>query len=227
VSNTYINGATLAASTATGSGTIYDNCIFDNAVTLSPCVIRNSYLGDTTITAGSAGNFFINHCVSRAAGASVAPNFDFGAALTASNLNIRDYGGGIELENMGVGTGTYNCSIDGNGGVIINANCTGAGTSNLAIRGAFTLTDNSGGAVTVTDDARIAVSNILTTQMTEDYAANGTAPTLAQAQFAMHQMLMQFGISGTSLTVRKLDDATTAFVVTLDSASAPTDAKRI
>lgn len=72
-----------------------------------------------------------------------------------------------------------------------------------------------------------AVTNILTTQMIESYAANGVAPTLAQAQFAIHQMLMQFGISGTSLTVRKLNNSTTAFIVTLDSSSVPTDAKRV
>lgn len=76
-------------------------------------------------------------------------------------------------------------------------------------------------------DMDAIVTDVLTTQMTESYAANGVAPTLAQAQFAIHQALMQFGISGTSLTVRKLDDSTTAFVVTLDSASAPTDAKRV
>ena len=69
--------------------------------------------------------------------------------------------------------------------------------------------------------------SILRTQMVESYAANGVAPTQAQALFAIHQMLMQFGIAGTSITVRKLDDSTTAFVVTLDSATEPTDAKRV
>ncbi len=73
----------------------------------------------------------------------------------------------------------------------------------------------------------ISVTDILTTQMTESYAANGAAPTLAQGIFAIHQMLMQFGISGTSYTVRQLDDSTTAFVVTLDDAANPTDAKRV
>ena len=73
----------------------------------------------------------------------------------------------------------------------------------------------------------ISVADILTTQMTEAYAANGVAPTLAQGVFAIHQMLQQFGIAGTALTVRKLDDTTTAFVVTLDSATTPTDAKRV
>ena len=47
------------------------------------------------------------------------------------------------------------------------------------------------------------------------------------ALFAIHQMLMQFGISGTSYTVRKLDNTTSAFVVTLDDATSPTDAKRV
>lgn len=71
-----------------------------------------------------------------------------------------------------------------------------------------------------------SVSDILTTQMTESYAANGVAPTLAQAQFALHQMLMQFAISGTTYTVKKLNNSTTAFVVTLDDATTPTSAVR-
>ena len=65
-----------------------------------------------------------------------------------------------------------------------------------------------------------------TTAMTEAYAANAAAPTPVQALFAIHQMLMQFIISGTSYTVRKLNNSTTAFVVTLDSATTPTSAVR-
>lgn len=67
---------------------------------------------------------------------------------------------------------------------------------------------------------------VLTTQMTESYAANGAAPTLAQAQFAVHQMLMQFGIAGTSITVKQLDNSSTAFIVTLDDDTNPTSAER-
>ena len=66
-----------------------------------------------------------------------------------------------------------------------------------------------------------------TVAMTEAYAANAAAPTPVQALFAIHQMLQQFGISGTTYTVRKLDDTATAFVVTLDDATSPTDAKRV
>lgn len=84
------------------------------------------------------------------------------------------------------------------------------------------------GANTTTPPTAAAnATAVLTTQMAESYAANGVAPTLAQAQFALHQMLMQFGISGTNITVRKLDDSTTAFIVTLDDDTNPTDAKRV
>jgi hypothetical protein len=60
-----------------------------------------------------------------------------------------------------------------------------------------------------------------TTAMTESYAANGVAPTPVQAILGVHQFLMQFGISGTSYTVKKLDNATTAFTATLDDATSP------
>ena len=70
-------------------------------------------------------------------------------------------------------------------------------------------------------------SDILTTALTESYAANGVAPTLSQIMFACHQYLMSFGISGTAYTVRKLNDSDTAFVVTLDDSANPTDAKRV
>ncbi len=69
-------------------------------------------------------------------------------------------------------------------------------------------------------------SSILTTQMTESYAADGAAPTLAQALMMIQQMLGDFAISGTTLTVRKVDGATAAATFTLDSASAPTSLTR-
>jgi hypothetical protein len=62
--------------------------------------------------------------------------------------------------------------------------------------------------------------------MTEAYAANGVAPTVAQALMAIHQTLMQFAIAGTLKTVKKLDKTTTAFVITHDSDTAPTSASR-
>lgn len=70
------------------------------------------------------------------------------------------------------------------------------------------------------------VSNILTTQMTESYAADGVAPTLAQALFMIQQSATEKSITGTTMTVKKLDGTTTAATFTLDSATAPTSITR-
>jgi hypothetical protein len=72
----------------------------------------------------------------------------------------------------------------------------------------------------------IAVSDILTTQMTEAYAADGTAPTLAQALFLIQQSIGDFAISGTTVTVKKLDGSTTAATYTLDDGTSPTSRTR-
>jgi len=72
----------------------------------------------------------------------------------------------------------------------------------------------------------ISVADILTTQMTESYATDGTAPTLAQAQFAIQQFLQETNVSGTTLTVKKLDGSTTAMTFTLDDATDPTSLTR-
>jgi len=72
----------------------------------------------------------------------------------------------------------------------------------------------------------ISVSDLLTTQMTESYASDGTAPTLAQALFNLQQTLGDFSITGTTITVKKLDGSTTAMTYTLDDATTPTSRTR-
>lgn len=72
----------------------------------------------------------------------------------------------------------------------------------------------------------IAVNDILTTQMTEAYAADGVAPTLAQALFLIQQALTEFAIAGTTTTIKKLDGSATAATLTLDDATNPTSATR-
>lgn len=71
----------------------------------------------------------------------------------------------------------------------------------------------------------VSVSEILTTQMGESYAANGTAPTLAQALFAIHQHLMSFEIVGTNRVVKRLN-GTTAFTEALNDSVTPTGLTR-
>lgn len=62
----------------------------------------------------------------------------------------------------------------------------------------------------------VSLTEIFTTQLTQSYAANGVAPTLAQFLFGIQQHLMEFTISGDSRTVRQLDGTTTAFVETIE-----------
>lgn len=72
----------------------------------------------------------------------------------------------------------------------------------------------------------VSVADILTTQMTEAYAADTVAPTLAQAIFLIQQTIQQFAITGTTITVKKLDKSTTAATYTMDDDNSPTSRTR-
>jgi hypothetical protein len=81
-------------------------------------------------------------------------------------------------------------------------------------------------ATTTTNTDLVSVSDILTTQMTESYATDGTAPTLAQAIFNLQQTLGDFAITGTTISVKKIDGSTEAMTYTLDDATTPTSRTR-
>ncbi len=90
-------------------------------------------------------------------------------------------------------------------------------------------TDNLPAAPAATGDIPSAASiaaAVLTTQMTESYSTDGAAPTLAQAQFLTMQRLYDFAISGTTITVKRIDGSTTAATITIDSATTPTSSAR-
>jgi hypothetical protein len=73
-----------------------------------------------------------------------------------------------------------------------------------------------------TDAVTEIVTAVLTTQMTEAYATDGAAPTLAQSLCLIQQMLGDFSISGTTLTVKKVDGSTSAATFTLNDGTSPT-----
>ena len=152
------------------------------------------------------------------------------------SVSFTKYGGGLDLANL---DDAANVTVSGKGSVNLTDAAT---TATVIISGNMRLTGTLPTGIVLIDAARIdtgqldeslttlndiSVSDILTTQMTEAYAANGVAPTLAQAMLAVHQYLMQFGISGTAYTVKELDNSTTAFVVTLDDANDPTSGERV
>lgn len=75
-------------------------------------------------------------------------------------------------------------------------------------------------------DPNTVADALLVRQMTEDYNADGTAPTVAQAFCLLIAACTEFAISGTTLTAKKLDGSTTAATFTLDSATDPTSITR-
>ena len=72
----------------------------------------------------------------------------------------------------------------------------------------------------------LAAEDIMTTQMTESYAADGTAPTPAQALFMIQQLLSEFVIAGTEYRINKLDGSTQAATLLLNDNSNPSGATR-
>ena len=62
--------------------------------------------------------------------------------------------------------------------------------------------------------------------LTEAYAADGAAPTVAQVLFATQQFLQERAVSGTTVTVKKLDGSTTAMTFSLNDDTTPTSITR-
>jgi hypothetical protein len=57
---------------------------------------------------------------------------------------------------------------------------------------------------------------------TESYAPKGATATLPQLLYSLLQALTEFSTSGTTITVKKRNQATTAFTATVDNATTPT-----
>ena len=102
---------------------------------------------------------------------------------------------------------------------------------NASAEHAFDLDTANVAVGTNNDETGYTLSNagidaVFQRQMTEGYAADGTAPTLEQALHMILQTVNEFSISGTTLTVKKLDGTTTAMTITLDDANNPTSRTR-
>lgn len=87
--------------------------------------------------------------------------------------------------------------------------------------------DSSNDEVTVGVVTSGAIVDMFSTYaITESYPATGVAATPAQLMYLTNQGVNEFGIVGTTLTVRKVDKSTTAAIYTLDDSGNPTDRTR-
>ena len=129
--------------------------------------------------------------------------------------------------NITAATGIVLSGVTHTGARIPNVTLTDTATNltNAPTSGDLTQTmKNSVTAIVPTAAENFAA--VLTTALTESYAADNVAPTLAQAIMLIQQSLHEFAISSTTRTVKKLDGSTTAATFTLNSATAPTATTR-
>jgi len=184
-----LNGQSVAGALITGAKLVGD----DDGSNSPPlrcrnCTFQTHTLGQFranqcpmtgTITLAEAGTYILEQCLCSCVGG-VNTTFDNGAAVGDTTLSLRHWSGTVELENLGQ-SGTDRASVLGDGHVIVNANCVG-GT--LGIAGDFKFTDNSGGAVTISDDGRWGVDQkvvIADDAITADVFDESTAYPLTSA----------------------------------------------
>jgi hypothetical protein len=161
ITNTIFHGATITGNDDGSNATLpeFHDCFMSGnslgAHTLHGCVITGN------MTFAEAGNYYWDQCYSGVAG-NATPTIDFGNAVAATNFNNRHYSGGVELKQFS-DAGPDTMSLEGFGQLILNADCTAAGT--ITIRGNFTINDQvaggwEAGGGTLTDDARIDTGQI-------------------------------------------------------------------
>jgi hypothetical protein len=170
------------------------------------------------------------------------------AAAGASGNGITALGGGAGhgISTTGGLTGTGLRVIGGgtSGAGIAITTTSGDGIQSTPTAGhAMVLTANgtskhgaviTGGTAGTSDGLKLVAGSggldlrgdITQNAMVEAYAADGSAPTLAQALFLTMQSVGEVSVSGTTMTVKKLDGTTTAATYTLDSSTAPTSRTR-
>jgi hypothetical protein len=205
IANAWVRGASVSG-TATGSGSEFHQCSI-NAVTLADCFLLNCAIA-STVTCSAASTYYLDNCFSGVAG-TATPGLDFGSGVANTNVNLRHYSGGIRIANIGA-NGTDNMSLEGWGQYVLDSTCAGGV---LAVRGSFTETDNAGGAVTVSDDARYDQTQVLNalvddaTQIDASQLNTHTAITPATVGAAMT-------LANDAITAAKYDEST-AFPVTL------------
>lgn len=173
VSGTFFHGGDVSGSCTGAVVPKFEHCDM-NGVTVPPCTMYICGFSGNMVL-GSAGDYFFYDCFSEVAG-TATPSIDVGAAVGTTNVNLRRYSGGMEFKNLGQ-AGTDNVSIEGFGNVIANANCIG-GT--IAVRGNLTREDNSNGAVTFSEDARIDIAQVANGVLSEVTSGHTTAGTVGE-----------------------------------------------
>ena len=223
IAGTYFKGATVSG-IGTGSDYHFDTCH------IGTCTLADGDLQwcslDDTLTLSAAGTYRLHGCYSGIAGSS-SPTIDFGAAVGNTALNMRQYSGGVTINNKDA-TGTDTMSLEGNGALTVAASSGGA----IVVRGNFKVT-NTGGATITYDDNSTNTTAILADTGTDGVkVATADQTAIADALLnrdmsavsdtnarsplnALRLLRNKYSVSGSTLTVTKEDDSTSAWTSTL------------
>jgi len=152
IAGTQISGAVVSG-VGTGTGHHFLNSNIGNVSLEDGSMGWCMFTGTITLT--GAGDSYWHDCYSGVAG-SGTPVVDFGALVGNSNLNVRRYSGGLQIDNKDA-TGTDLMSLEGNGQLVVSASSGGA----ISLRGNFKVT-NTGGATITYDDNSQGIKDIET-----------------------------------------------------------------
>ena len=210
ISKSCVSGADVSGIATGVNPPKFINCHF-TTTTLPPSHFQWCGFSDT-FTAGSAGTFYFDSAHSAVAGTDT-PVFDFGSGLDASNVNYRHFSGGIEVRNMGAGSGSYNMSLEGDGQLIIDSSC--SADSTIAIRGHFTVAGNVGGAVILSDNARYDTAQI--NEQADLALSDYDGPTNAELEARTLVAADYFDSAADTVTVGAVNAGGAADFFTVDS----------
>lgn len=234
-----ITAASIAASALNGKG---DWNIGKTGYALSSAGIQAIWdaLTSALTTASSIGKLLVDNVnatiSSRLASASYTAPLDAAATATAVwNAATASYGSagsyGLLIETNLDGTvssrlasASYTAPLDAAG----TRSAVGLASANLdtQLSGINSKTTNLPASPAATGDAMTLTSAYDfakgTVAMTESYAAKGATMTPAQALYQINQHLSENSVSGTTMTLKKRDNSTTAKTFTLDDATSPT-----
>lgn len=126
-----------------------------------------------------------------------------------------------------VATGAIDADAIADNAIDAGAIATGAITAAKFAAGAIDAGAIATGAIDADALAADVIADIFQgTALTQSYATDGAAATPAQLLYMIWAMLAEKSVSGTTLTVKKLDGSTTAMTFTLNSATDPTSITR-
>ncbi len=150
----HVEGANVSGIMAgTGANQSFRNCQMGACSLIADTHLEGCRIVGTQ-TLVEVGSVYLDNCHSGVSG-STAPILDFGGALGNSNVHIRGYSGGLQIENMG-DTGADVLNFEGMAN-LIEGTCT-SGT--VTIRGIISVSGITN--LTVTEVARVAPDTIST-----------------------------------------------------------------